>query len=94
MPYAWMTCLVLVRTEAEVLDGLAGVLGSTEEDDVGASGRAEGQLVECEAFTAGFLDTGTSSGSEAESSDAHFRDLIKAVVIGHGADDRPDLALC
>jgi hypothetical protein len=84
---------VLVRTEAEVLDGLAGVLGSTEEDDVGASGRAEGQLVECEALTASLLDTGTSSGSEAESSDAHLRDLVETVVIGHGADDRPDLAL-
>jgi len=62
--------LVLVRTEAEVLDGLAGVLGSTEEEDVGASGRAEGQLVECEALTAGLLDTGTSGGSEAKSSNA------------------------
>jgi len=85
--------LVLVRTEAEVLDGLAGVLGSTEEEDVGASGRAEGQLVECEALTAGLLNTGTSSSSEAKSGDAHFRDLVEAVVIGDGAYDRTDLAL-
>jgi hypothetical protein len=84
---------VLVRTEAEVLDGFTGVLGSTEEDDVGASGCSESQLVEGEALAAGLLDAGAGSGGEAKSDDAHLGDLIEAVVIGHGADNGSDLAL-
>lgn len=61
-----MTCLVRVGAKAEVLDGLTGVLGATEEEGVGASWRAHGKLVNGEALTAGGQDAGAGSGSEAE----------------------------
>lgn len=82
-----------VGTKAEVLDSLTGVLGATEEDDVGASWGALGELVEGEALATSLLDAGTSGSGEAESADAHLRDLEEAVVIGDGANDSTDLAL-
>lgn len=85
--------LVGVRTKTEVLDSLTGVLGTTEEQNVGAGWRAEGELVECEAFTAGLLDASTSSGSEAKGADAELGELEETVVIGDCADDCADLAL-
>lgn len=87
------TCLVAVGAEAEVLDGLTGVLGATEEDDVGASWGTLGELVEGEALATSLLDAGTSGSGEAESADAHLRDLKEAVVIGDGANDSTNLAL-
>lgn len=85
--------LVGVRTKTEVLDSLTGVLGTTEEQNVGAGWRAEGELVECEALTAGLLDASTSSGSEAKGADAELGELEETVVIGDCADDCADLAL-
>lgn len=82
-----------MRAEAEVLDGLTSVLRATEEDDVRASGRAHGELVECEAFTASLLNASAGSRGEAEGADGHLRDLIEAVVVGDWADDSADLAL-
>jgi hypothetical protein len=87
------TCLVGVRTETEVLDRLARVLGTTEKDDVGTGRRAEGELVEGEALTTSLLDASTGCGGEAESADADLGDLEETVVIGDGADDGADLAL-
>ena len=80
-------------TETEVLDGLTGVLGPTEKDDVGASRSTESELVEGEALAASLGDSGTGSGGESESADGHLGDLVDAVVIGNGADNGADLAL-
>lgn len=85
--------LVRVGTEAEVLDGLTGVLGATEEEGVGAGGGAEGELVEGQALAAGLGDPGTGGGGEAQSSDGELGDLKQAVVIGDGANDDDSLAL-
>lgn len=82
-----------MRAEAEVLDGLTGVLGAAEEDDVRASGGAHGELVESEALAAGLLDAGAGGSGEAQSADGHLRHLIEAVVVGDGANDSADLAL-
>lgn len=73
--------LVLVRTHAEVLDSLTGVLGTTEEDGVGTGGGAEGKLVESQALTASLGDSGTSSAGEAESGDGHLGNLEHAMFI-------------
>jgi len=78
--------LVGVGAHAEVLDGLTGVLGSTEEEGVGASGGAGGNLVDGEALTAGLLNAGASRGGEAESRNGELGGLEETVVVGDGAD--------
>ena len=84
-----MSCanLVLVRSHAEVLEGLTGVLGTTEDEGVGTSGSAEGELVEGDGLTAGSEDAGTGGGGEAEGSDGELGELEQAVVVGDGADN-------
>ena len=85
--------LVLVGTEAEVLDGLTGVLGATQEERVGARGLLEGELVEGENLAAGALDPGASSGSEAERRYINLGNLEQAVIVGNGADHDDRLLL-
>lgn len=85
---AWkVTYLVAVGTEAEVLDGLTGVLGATEDEGVATGGGAEGKLVEGDGLTTGGEDAGTGGGGEAEGSNGHLGEGEHAVVIGDGADD-------
>ena len=55
-----------VGTEAEVLDGLTGVAGATEEDSVGASGEAGSDLIDGQDLAASLLNAGTSRGGETE----------------------------
>lgn len=82
-----------VGSESEMLDGLAGVLGAAQQDDV-ASGRVlDGELVQSQALTAGLLDPGTSSGRESQGGNVEFRDGQQAVVIGDGADNGDRLVL-
>lgn len=78
--------LVLVGTHAEVLDGLTGVLGSTEEEGVGASGEAGSDLVDGEDLTTSLLDAGTGRRSEAESGDGELGELQETVVVSDGAN--------
>lgn len=85
--------LVLVGSEAKVLDSLTRVLGTTEKEGVGASGEAGGNLVDGEDLTASLLDAGTSRSSDAESGDGELGELQQAVVIGNGADNDNGLAL-
>lgn len=80
-----------VWAKAEVLDGLTGVLGSTEENDVGASWGAESELVEGDALTTSLLNASAGGCGEAESGDAQLRDLEETVVVGDGADNSADL---
>lgn len=74
-------------TVTEVLDGLTGVLGSTEEEGVGTSGGLEGELVEGEGLATGSDDAGTGSGGEAEGRNVDVGDLEEAVVVGDGANN-------
>ena len=55
-----------VRAETEMLDGLAGVAGATEEDGVGASRSAGGNLVNGQDLAARLLNTGACRGGEAD----------------------------
>lgn len=82
-----------VRTEAEVLHSLTGVLGAAEEEGVGTSGGTEGKLVQSEDLTTGLLNASASSGGDAQSSDRQLRDGQEAVVIGDGTDHNDGLAL-
>lgn len=85
--------LVLVWAETEVLDSLTVALGSSEENNVGASRGAHGELIESDALTTSLLDASTGSSSESEGTDGHLRDLKEAVVIGDGSHHGADLAL-
>jgi hypothetical protein len=75
-----------VRTEAEVLEGLTGVLGTAEEESVGTSRCPQGKLIDGKALTAGLLNTSAGSRGEAESGDGELGDLQETGVIGDSAN--------
>jgi hypothetical protein len=82
--------LVLVGSHAKVLDSLAVVARTAEEDGVGAGGGAQGQLVESESLSAPGEDASAGGGREAEGSDREtFGEdvVLDADVIGNGAHD-------
>lgn len=87
------TCLVGVWTKAKVLDGLTCVLWTAEEEGVGTSWRAHGELVNCDALTAGLGDPGTGGSGEAKSSDGELWNFEKTVVVGDGTNQDDGLAL-
>lgn len=87
------TNLVLVRTKAKVLDRLASILRTTEQEGVSSGRRAEGELVQSQDLTTSLLNPGPSSRREAEGSDGQFGDGEETVVVGDGADDDDGLAL-
>ena len=76
-----------VGTEAEVLDGLTGVLGTTEDQGVAASGGTESKLVQGDGLAAGSGDAGTGGGGESQSGDSDLGELEESVVVGDGADN-------
>jgi hypothetical protein len=78
---------VLVGTEAEVLDGLTGVLGTTEDQGVASGGSTESKLIQGDGLTTSGEEASTSGGGESQGSDGHLGALEQAVVIGDGADD-------
>lgn len=78
---------------AEVLDGLTGVLGTSEQDDVAAGWVPQGELVEGQALTAGLLDPGAGSGCESQSGNVEFRHGQEAVVVRDGSDHSDGLVL-
>lgn len=79
--------------EAEVLDSLAGVLGTTEEKGVGTGGGTESELVEGQALAASLLNASAGGSGEAESGDRELRNSKEAVVVGDSANDNDGLAL-
>ena len=82
-----------VGTEAEVLDGLTGVLWSTEKEGVGTSWGAHGKLVNGEALAAGLDNPRTGGSGEAQSSDGELGNLQETVVVGNSCDQDNSLSL-
>lgn len=82
-----------MRTKAEVLHGLTGVLGSTQEESVGTGRSTESKLVESQSLTTGLLNASASGSGETEGSDRQLGDGQKAVVISDSADNDDGLAL-
>lgn len=82
-----MAYLVLVGTEAEVLDGLTAVLGSTEDQGVASGRSTESKLVQGDGLTTSSDNAGTGGGSEAEGGNGGLGEGQETVVIGDGADD-------
>ena len=80
-------------TEAEVLDGLTGVLGATEEEGVGTGRGAHGQLIDGQGLTTSGDNAGAGSVGVAEGSDRELGELKETVVVSDGADQDNGLAL-
>jgi hypothetical protein len=82
-----MTYLVLVGSEAEVLNSLSGVLGSSEEQGVASSGSSKSQLIQSQNLSSSSEDAGTSRSGEAKSGNAELGDGQETVVIGDSANN-------
>lgn len=80
-------------SDTKVLNGLTGVLLSAEEDTVGASGAALGELVKSQALTTSLDNAGTGSLGETKSSDLHLGDLNETLIISDGTDKDGDAVL-
>ena len=78
--------LVLVWTEPEVLEGLAG-LWSTEEEGVASGWGAKSELIQGKDLTTGSQNAGASGSGEAEGSDGELWDSQETVVVGDGTDN-------
>ncbi|KAJ6260637.1 hypothetical protein Dda_4864 [Drechslerella dactyloides] len=85
--------LVLVWTEAKVPDRLAGVLGASEQESVGASWGPQSELVESQGLAAGSNDAGARGGGESQSGNGDLRGGDQAGVVGDGADNDDGLAI-
>lgn len=85
--------LVLVGSHAEVLDGLSGVLWSSQQNNIATSRGSHGKLIKCQAFTTGLLNSSSSSRCESESSDGELWNDLESVIVCDGADDCDSLAL-
>jgi len=84
---------VAVRTEAEVLNSLTCVLGSTQEESIGASRSTQGELVQSQSLTTSLLNSGSGGSGKAESSDRQLGDVEEAVVVSNGSNDHNSLSL-
>lgn len=82
-----------MRTHAEVLEGLAGVLRATEQQGVGAGRSTESKLVESQSLTTGLLNASLGAPGEPQSGDAELGHLEQTVVVGDGSDNNDSLAL-
>lgn len=76
-----------MRTHAEVLDSLTGVLGSTQDQSVAAGRGTQSKLVQGDGLAASLDDASASGGGESQSSDSDLGEGQEAVVIGDGADN-------
>ncbi len=88
-----ITHLVLVGTEAEMLDSLTRVLGTSQEKSVGSSWSSESQLVQSESFTSGCNNASAGSGSETEGRNTELGNGQEAVVISDGTDNDNSLVV-
>jgi hypothetical protein len=77
----------------EVLDGLAGALGASEEDGIRALRGAKGELVEGDALTAGLDDSSSSSLGEADGGDGKSRHLQETWVVCYRTNNNCSLIL-
>jgi len=84
---------VLVWSHTEVLDGLSGVLGSSQQNNIATSWSSQGQLIKGQAFTTSLLNPGSGCRCESESGDGELGDDLKSVVVGDSANDCDGLAL-
>lgn len=76
-----------------MLEGLTGILWSSQEKSVASSWGSECQLIQSQRFSSSGKDARTSSSGEAESSNAELGDSQETVVISDSANDDEGLAI-
>jgi len=84
---------VLVGSKAKVLDGLSGVLWSSQQESVASSRSTQSQLIQGQGLTTGGNDAGTGGSGEAESGNAELGNGQKTVVISDGTNDDDGLVV-
>ena len=75
------------RRWTEVTVGLATLGWTSQEQGVAAGRREQRQLIQSQAFTAGFQNSGTSGAGESQRTDGHLRYVEQANIVGDGGDD-------
>jgi len=85
--------LVLVWSETEVLDGLSGIFGSSEQQGVASSGCLQSQLIQSQDFSTSSKDASPSCSGESESCNGELGDSQETVVISDCANDHNDLVI-
>lgn len=78
---------MLVGAKAEVPDGLAGVLGATEDQGVGASRGTQSQLIKGNSLATCRNDAGAGGSGKSQSGNRDLGEGQEAVVIGNGTND-------
>ena len=84
---------MLVWSETKVLDGLTGVLWTSQQQGVASGWCTESQLIEGQSLTTGSNDASTSGGGEAKSSNTELWDGQETVVIRDGTDNNNGLVV-
>lgn len=84
---------MLVRTHAEVLDGLAAVPLPPQQDGVRTSRRTESELIESQNFTTSLEDSLFGRGGETEGGNGEFGHLQETNIIGDGSNNNNDLGV-
>ena len=84
---------MLVGAHAEVLDGLARVALTAEEDGVRTSRSTHRELVEGQSLAASLQDALLGGLGEAEGRNSQLGDLKQTDVIGDGSDDNDGLGI-
>ena len=85
--------LTALERAAKVLDGLARIPLTPEEDSVGSSRGAEGELIQSEAFPASSNDTLAGGVRKSQSGDGKLGNLWKALVVEDGAHSHDRLGV-
>lgn len=78
---------MLVGSKAKVLDGLSGVLWSSQQESVASSRSTLSQLIQSQGLTTGSDDASTGGSGETESGNAELGDSQETVVISDGTND-------
>lgn len=83
--------LMLVRTEAEVSDGLSRLSGASENDGVLTLWSTTSKLVQGDGLTTGLEDTGLSRLGESQSGNGSLWNLGDTVVVSDSANNNNGL---
>jgi hypothetical protein len=80
-------------TESEMLHSLSGVLGTPQQNGIGASRGSQSELVQRQCLAARLFDSRSSGSREAERSNRKFGNLEQAVIIRDCSNNDNGLSL-
>lgn len=85
--------LAAVWAETEMLDGLSGVLWSSQEKSVLTLRALQCQLIQSHGLTTSLLDSSLGGSGKSEGGNVQLWDGEETVVIGDGSNDNDGLSL-